>query len=128
MLIAPAHKMCMQPQCVESADSAGRVQQSQWPPVTLPTSFQGQYERACWLLQVRAALEAEGEDALDVSLVAFEAGLSMEWVSDLCCTPLFYHRCGASYPSLILLSILRSSCVRHLAASSAKGSERSCCC
>ena len=46
-------------------------------------------------MQVRAALEAEGEEALDVSLVAFEAGLSMEWVSDLCCTPLFYHRCGA---------------------------------
>ena len=43
------------------------------------------------------ALEAEGDEAVDVSLVAFEAGLSMEWVSDLCCTPLFYHRCRSSY-------------------------------
>ena len=125
MLIAPAHKMCMRPQCVERPDSAGRVQQSQWPSVTLLISSQGQYERACWLLQVRAALEAEGEEALDVSLVAFEAGLSMAWVSDLCCTPLFYHRCGASYRPLVLLSVVRRSCVRHLAASSAKGSESS---
>ena len=67
------------------------------PVPSSSTAGRGQHERACWLVQVRASLETEGQDALDVSLVAFEAGLSMEWISDLCCTPLFYHRCGAPH-------------------------------
>lgn len=32
--------------------------------------------------------------ATDVPGLAFQAGLSMEWLTELCCTPLFYHRCG----------------------------------
>jgi hypothetical protein len=44
------------------------------------------------LLQVRAALEAEGDAVPDVSMLAWETGLSMEWVTDLCSAPLFYHR------------------------------------
>ena len=70
-------------------------------------------------MQVSAALETEGEDALDVSLVAFGAGLSMEWVSDLCCTSLFYHRCAASYCICLVphcgapSTTLEGLCVRH---------------
>ena len=42
-------------------------------------------------LQVRIALETEA-DGLDIATLAFETGLSMEWITDLCSTPLFYHR------------------------------------
>ena len=48
------------------------------------------------MLQVRVALETETSDGLDIPTLAFETGLSMEWVTDLCSTPLFYHRCDAS--------------------------------
>ncbi len=48
------------------------------------------------VLQVRVALETVTSDGLDIATLAFETGLSMEWVTDLCSTPLFYHRCGAS--------------------------------
>ena len=43
-------------------------------------------------LQVRIALETEADDGLDIAMLAFETGLSMEWITDLCSTPLFYHR------------------------------------
>ena len=46
----------------------------------------------CDGLQVRVALETETSDGLDIATLAFETGLSMEWVTDLCSTPLFYHR------------------------------------
>ena len=41
------------------------------------------------MLQVRVALETETSDGLDIATLAFETGLSMEWVTDLCSTPLF---------------------------------------
>lgn len=44
------------------------------------------------LFQVRAALEAEVDTVPDVSVLAWETGLSMEWVTELCSAPLFYHR------------------------------------
>lgn len=46
------------------------------------------------VVQVRVALEAETSDGLNIAALAFETGLSMEWVTDLCSTPLFYHRWG----------------------------------
>jgi len=44
--------------------------------------------------QVRAALMA-GSGAADTYDLAFQAAAAMEVVSDLCATPLFYHRRGA---------------------------------
>jgi hypothetical protein len=41
------------------------------------------------LWQVRAALEVSGSD---IPELAFQGGLSMEWLTGLCCTPVFYHR------------------------------------
>ena len=49
------------------------------------------------------ALETEASDGLDIAALAFETGLSMEWVTDLCSIPLFYHRCGCSSPAHALL-------------------------
>lgn len=40
-------------------------------------------------VQVRVALE---KGASNVPGLAFQAGLSMEWLTELCCTPLFYQR------------------------------------
>ena len=53
-------------------------------------------QRLVMAVQVRVALETETSEGLDIATLAFETGLSMEWVTDLCCTPLFYHRWGAS--------------------------------
>jgi hypothetical protein len=44
---------------------------------------------------VRAALSASPA-CPDVPELAFQAGLAMEWLTELCCTPLFYYRCAAS--------------------------------
>jgi hypothetical protein len=54
--------------------------------------FEGQKAMDLSLSQVRAALEAEVHNVPDISVMAWETGLSMEWVTDLCSAPLFYHR------------------------------------
>jgi hypothetical protein len=41
--------------------------------------------------QVRVALRA-GVASPGIPELAYQAGLAMEWVTELCCTPLFYHR------------------------------------
>jgi hypothetical protein len=46
--------------------------------------------------QVRAALEMDGGD---IPGLAFQGGLSMEWLTGLCCTPVFYHRCARLGPT-----------------------------
>ena len=43
-------------------------------------------------LQVRVALKASMAFP-SIPELAFQAGLAMEWLTELCCTPLFYHRC-----------------------------------
>ena len=54
--------------------------------------LEGQKAMNLSLFQVRAALEAEVDSVPDISVLAWETGLSMEWVTDLCSAPLFYHR------------------------------------
>ncbi|EIE21981.1 hypothetical protein COCSUDRAFT_66773 [Coccomyxa subellipsoidea C-169] len=46
---------------------------------------------------VRVAME---KGSNDLPGLAFQAGLSMEWLTELCCTPLFYHRVAQHDPSL----------------------------
>ena len=43
-------------------------------------------------LQVRVALKV-GMTFPGIPELAYQAGLAMEWLTELCCTPLFYHRC-----------------------------------
>ncbi|CAL8471502.1 g11044 [Coccomyxa elongata] len=46
---------------------------------------------------VRVAME---KGCSNVPGLAFQAGLSMEWLTELCCTPLFYYRLALHDPSL----------------------------
>jgi len=62
-------------------------------------------------MQVRIAMEEQSE--ADIPGLSLQAGLSMEWLAELCCTPLFYYRCASRVPSrsaqIILWSMGRHS-------------------
>lgn len=69
--------------------------------------------------QVRVAME---KGCSNVPGLAFQAGLSMEWLTELCCTPLFYYRCDfpmlpikapREMPRMLQMNALRASFTKY---------------
>lgn len=78
---------------------------------------------------MRAALQASPSFPALPEL-AFQAGLAMEWLTELCCTPLFYHRFARQPPKISLVTsctavslVHPQACSRalHVAAAFARG-------